>query len=100
MPSPPLDTDAVLKLDGYLKEDIPNIVHRYDAYRKWKDIIDGHEGGYANFTMGYLKFGLNVGENGEVIYREWAPNAAEAYLIGDFSEPVDALENWIWALMT
>jgi 1,4-alpha-glucan branching enzyme len=85
MPAPPLDTAAVLELDGYLKPDINNIEHRYNEYRKWKDTIDEHEGGYESFTKGYLKFGLNVGKNGEVEYREWAPNATEAYLIGDFS---------------
>lgn len=35
--------------------------------------------------QGYEKFGLNVTENGEIVYREWAPNAVQAHLIGDFS---------------
>ena len=30
-------------------------------------------------------FGLNVDSENNVTYREWAPNATEAYLIGDFS---------------
>jgi 1,4-alpha-glucan branching enzyme len=86
MPAEALDTKVVLKLDGYLEPNIPAIVHRHDAFRKWKDTIDQHEGGYENFTKGYLKFGLNVGPKGEVVYREWAPNATEASLIGDFSQ--------------
>ncbi|KAJ7232223.1 glycoside hydrolase family 13 protein [Mycena haematopus] len=86
MPTEPLDPKTVLKLDGYLEPNIPAIVHRHDAFRKWKDTIEQHEGGYENFSKGYLKFGLNVGSNGEVVYREWAPNAKEAYLIGDFNE--------------
>ena len=86
MPTPPLNTKAVLELDGYLEPDIPSIQHRYDIYRKWKDTIDQHEGGYENFTKGYQKFGFNVRSNGDVVYREWAPNATEAYLIGDFSK--------------
>jgi 1,4-alpha-glucan branching enzyme len=84
--TPALDTEAVLELDGYLKPDIPNIVHRYDLFRKWKDSIEEHEGGYDAFTKGYLKFGLNTTEKNEVVYREWAPNAVEAYLIGEFSQ--------------
>lgn len=85
MPTKPLDPKAIVEIDGYLEPDVPNIVKRYDLFRQWKDTIDEHEGGYDNFTKGYLKFGLNVGSNGEVVYREWAPNAREANLIGDFS---------------
>jgi 1,4-alpha-glucan branching enzyme len=86
MPAEALDPKIVLKNDGYLEPNIPAIVHRHDVFRKWKDTIDEYEGGYDNFTKGYLKFGLNVGSNGEVVYREWAPNAKEACLIGDFSK--------------
>lgn len=86
MPTAPLDTQAVLQLDGYLEPNIPAIAARYDIFRKWKDTIDQLEGGYDNFTKGYLKFGINVDSKGQVIYREWAPNANQAYLIGDFSE--------------
>ncbi len=86
MPASPLDPKVVLGIDGYLEPNVPAIVHRHDLFRKLKDAIEQHEGGYDSFTKGYLKFGLNVGSNGEVVYREWAPNAKEAYLIGDFSE--------------
>ncbi|CAN9367708.1 unnamed protein product [Alternaria alternata] len=46
----------------------------------------------ANSTLsdtpgqGYEKFGFNVQSNGDVVYREWAPNALRAYLIGDFND--------------
>jgi len=30
-------------------------------------------------------FGLNVDKDNNVIYREWAPNATQAFLMGDFS---------------
>jgi 1,4-alpha-glucan branching enzyme len=85
MPTPVLESETVMKIDGYLEPNIPAILHRHELYRKWKDAIDLHEGGYDRFTKGYLKFGFNVGSNGEVVYREWAPNAKEAYLIGEFS---------------
>ena len=61
------------------------ILDRHASFTKWKDTIEKLEGGYENFTKGYLKFGFNVGSNGEVVYREWAPNAIEANIIGDFS---------------
>jgi len=85
MPTEPLDPKVIVAIDGYLEPDVPNITRRHNLFRKWKDTIEQHEGGYDNFTQGYLKFGLNVSPNGEVVYREWAPNAREAYLIGEFS---------------
>ena len=86
MPTPALDPEVVLALDGYLRPDIPNLVRRHEKFRKWKDVIEQDEGGYDQFTKGYLKFGLHMGKKGEVVYREWAPNAKGACLVGDFSE--------------
>jgi 1,4-alpha-glucan branching enzyme len=85
MPTAPLDPQVVLDIDPYLKPHIPAIIQRYNSYKRWKDLIELHEGGYDKFTKGYKNFGLNVGPNNEVYYREWAPNAQEAYLIGEFS---------------
>lgn len=35
--------------------------------------------------QGTEKFGFNVDEKGNITYREWAPNAKEAFLTGEFS---------------
>ncbi|KAF9076977.1 glycoside hydrolase family 13 protein [Rhodocollybia butyracea] len=86
MPTKSLDPKVVIDIDGYLEPEVPHIVKRYELFRQWKDTIDEHEGGYENFTKGYLNFGLNVGTKGEIVYREWAPNAREAYLIGEFNQ--------------
>jgi 1,4-alpha-glucan branching enzyme len=85
MTTNPLDPQNILDIDGYLRPNVPAIIHRHNAFRKWKETIEKYEGGYEIFTKGYLKFGLNLGPKNEVIYKEWAPNAKEAYLIGDFS---------------
>jgi len=85
-PAATFDPKSVLEIDGYLEPDVPNIAHRYNVFKKWKDTIDQCEGGYEKFAKGYDQFGLNVGSRGEVVYKEWAPNAKEAYLIGEFSE--------------
>ncbi|KAF8914191.1 glycoside hydrolase family 13 protein [Gymnopilus junonius] len=86
MSTKPLEPQTILEIDGYLRPDIPAIIQRHNSFRKWKETIAKYEGGYDKFTKGYLTFGLNVGPNNEVIYREWAPNAAEACLTGDFNE--------------
>lgn len=36
--------------------------------------------------QGYERYGFQVGTNSDIVYREWAPNAIRAYLIGDFSQ--------------
>ena len=81
----PLNRKDVIDQDGYLEPNADAILHRHATFVNWKNTIEEHEGGYDSFTKGYLKFGFNVSPNGEVVYREWAPNAVEANLIGDFS---------------
>jgi 1,4-alpha-glucan branching enzyme len=80
------DPESILKLDGYLEPFIPAITSRYTLFQQLKQKIQNFEGGLDNFSKGYNKFGFNVLENNEVTYREWAPNASEAVLIGDFSQ--------------
>ena len=86
MPTEPIDKKTVLEVDPWLADHADHIVHRHDLFRKWKDTIESVEGGYNKFTEGYLKFGFNASPDGSVTYREWAPNAKEAVLIGDFSQ--------------
>lgn len=86
MPTPVLDKQTVLDNDPWLEPQVPAVIHRHDLFRKWKDTIEDTEGGYDAFTQGYKKMGLNVQKDNSVVYREWAPNAVEAVLIGDFSE--------------
>ncbi|KAG9054096.1 alpha-1,4-glucan branching enzyme [Serendipita sp. 407] len=80
------DPKPVLNLDGYLKPHIPAIATRYRLMKDWQARIDQTEGGIEKFSRGYERYGLNVGPNNEVIYREWAPNAVKASLIGDFND--------------
>ncbi|TFK55591.1 glycoside hydrolase [Heliocybe sulcata] len=85
MPTAPLDPQTILDVDPWLVENTAAIVARHDVFRKWKDSIEQHEGGYDAFSKGYLKMGLNVAQDGTVTYREWAPNAVDAVLTGDFN---------------
>ncbi|GJJ07519.1 alpha-1,4-glucan branching enzyme [Clathrus columnatus] len=80
------DPKPLLKLDSWLEPFLPAIQHRYETFQRWKNVINDSEGGYDSFSKGYLKFGLNVQPNNDIVYREWAPNAKEAYIIGDFND--------------
>jgi len=87
---------------------------RYSLVKKWANAIDESEGGLEKFSkvrltsshatpgtyparwrreshltflfQGYETFGLIAQPNGDIVYREWAPNAVEASLVGDFSK--------------
>lgn len=80
-----LNTQGILQLDGYLEPFLPLIERRHKQFQQWKNTIFEHEGGYENFTKGYEVMGFTMKEDGTVVYREWAPNAREANLIGEFS---------------
>ncbi|EJT97629.1 glycoside hydrolase [Dacryopinax primogenitus] len=80
-----LDSAPLLKLDPWLQPYIHPIASRYAHFMKWKTTIQDTEHGYDAFSKGWLKFGLNVAKDGSITYREWAPGATEASLIGDFN---------------
>lgn len=80
-----LDPKPILDQDGYLEPFVPAISARYDQFAKWRDDLAQSEGGYDAFSKGYLNFGLIVGPDNTITYREWAPNAVTAHLIGDFN---------------
>ncbi|KAL5530287.1 GLC3 [Sanghuangporus sanghuang] len=98
------DPQPVLDRDPWLEPFLPSIAHRHGRFQQWKNTITEYEGGYDKFSKGYERFGLNVDENGDITYREWAPNAKEAVLIGDFndwnraSHPMKKNEFGVWEI--
>jgi 1,4-alpha-glucan branching enzyme len=54
------------------------------AYEKERELL-GNYNSLDEFAVGYLYFGLHR-NNKNWIIREWAPNATEIFLLGDFSE--------------
>lgn len=58
--------------------------YRVQCADEWINKINDCEGGIDKFTRGYEQLGFNTTSEG-IRYREWAPAAIEANLIGDFS---------------
>ncbi|PQP97998.1 1 4-alpha-glucan-branching enzyme 1 chloroplastic/amyloplastic isoform X3 [Prunus yedoensis var. nudiflora] len=56
----------------------------YGQYKRLREEIDKYEGGLEVFSRGYEKFGFTRSAEG-ITYREWAPGAKSASLIGDFN---------------
>jgi hypothetical protein len=84
----PADGTGITQLDPWLSPFRDALRSRYSKAQQWIKTINETEGGMEKFSRGFEKFGFNVKENGDVVYREWAPNALRAYLIGDFSKTV------------
>ena len=76
----------ILKDDVYLKPFELAIMGRHDyAIQKEQELLGKDNKCLSDFASGYLYFGVHKIKRSWV-FREWAPNATELYLIGDFIE--------------
>ncbi|KAJ2661621.1 alpha-1,4-glucan branching enzyme [Coemansia sp. RSA 1200] len=95
------DGTEVINSDGYLEQHREYFKQRYAHFKRWVKAIDENEGGIDKFSQGYKEFGLHVTAEG-VRYREWAPGAREASLVGDFNgwdvnaNPMERNEYGVW----
>ena len=80
-----LTSVGVVQLDPWLEPFQDALKRRYGKAQEWIRQINESEGSLEKFSRGYETFGLQVQENGDILYKEWAPNALRAYVIGDFS---------------
>lgn len=66
---------------------LSNLTVRYDYFRQILERVIKSEGDLDCFSRGYEHFGFNVDPmDSSITYREWAPSAQAACLIGDFSK--------------
>ncbi|KAJ1935078.1 alpha-1,4-glucan branching enzyme, partial [Linderina macrospora] len=79
------DGTEVIKSDGYLEPHRQYFGQRFAHFKRWVRDIELSEGGIDKFSRGYENYGLHVTPQG-VRYREWAPGAKEASLVGDFNK--------------
>ncbi|CAE6434295.1 unnamed protein product [Rhizoctonia solani] len=77
--------DMIMQIDPWLEPNLPALSERRGHFDHVKHELLTSEGSYETLSKGYEKFGLNVQPDNSVTYREWAPNAVEASLIGDFN---------------
>ncbi|WZZ92365.1 hypothetical protein YC2023_120944 [Brassica napus] len=81
---PPGNGQIIYEIDPMLQSYKDHLDYRYKQYRRLREEIDKYEGGLEAFSRGYEKLGFLRSDAG-ITYREWAPGAKSASLIGDFN---------------
>lgn len=61
-----------------------HLQYRWNQFQKTLRRIETNEGGLLNFAKSFTKLGLHQ-EGSQVVYREWAPFAEDAFMIGEFN---------------
>lgn len=82
------DGTELIKLDPWLEPYRPQLRGRYEHFLKTLHKFDSTGGLLGQISQGYRYFGFNRGElwgKPGVWYREWAPEALQLRLIGDFN---------------
>ena len=81
----PVKHIGIVKNDPWLEPFEGAICGRHDhVLYKLNELTNGGKQTLSDFASGYLYFGLHKTSKGWV-FREWAPNATEIFLIGDFN---------------
>ncbi|MBQ6966253.1 MAG: alpha amylase C-terminal domain-containing protein [Bacteroidaceae bacterium] len=76
---------GIVQNDPWLEPFEGAIRGRHDhAVWKLNELTNGGKQTLSDFASGYLYFGLHKTSRGWVL-REWAPNATDIYLVGDFN---------------
>ena len=96
---------ALVKNDEWLIPVEEEINNRYEMYKNRRKIINDKYGNLSKFADAYNYFGIHYDKNaGGWFYREWAPEAYELFLMGDFngwnrsSHPLTKKENGVWEM--
>ncbi|RYR53139.1 hypothetical protein Ahy_A06g028110 isoform B [Arachis hypogaea] len=82
--APPGTGHKIYEIDPSLQAHRAHLDFRYGQYKRLLEEINKNEGGLDAFSRGYEKFGFTRSATG-ITYREWAPGATSAALIGDFN---------------
>lgn len=76
----------ILKNDPWLEPFTEAIEGRHaDAQRKERNLVK-HCRTLSNFANAHQYFGLHRQADGTWVFRDWAPNATQVWLVGDFSD--------------
>ncbi|KAK4165057.1 alpha-glucan branching enzyme [Cladorrhinum sp. PSN259] len=81
----PNDGTGVVQLDPYLSPFKDALRRRFSKANEWIQKLEQTEGGLDKFSQGAEIYGIHELPDKSIRYREWAPNATNASLIGEFN---------------
>ncbi|SNX82025.1 probable branching enzyme (be1) [Melanopsichium pennsylvanicum] len=82
-----IDGTGVVDGDPWLEPFVPALRERYSNYSDWVSKISSSEGSLDKFSHSYRDMGFQIDPKTQTVtYTEWAPNAVEAALVGDFNK--------------
>ena len=82
----PEEVKELVKIDPYLEPFTEELADRCYLADRWLDSFNEHEGGLLKFADSYQSMGLHLNNDNSITYKEYAPNAIAACLIGDFND--------------
>ena len=77
-------TLPLIKDDPWLEPYEEAIVGRHNDFLNKEKELTGGEGSLVDFANAYNYYGLHHSDQGWTL-REWAPNATEIFVVGDFN---------------
>ena len=80
---------SILANDEWLRPFAPAIEHRHRKITGLYNSICDEYGSLLDFASAHHYYGLHANPDGSLTLREWAPNATEIYVIGQFSDWLD-----------
>ena len=75
----------IIKNDPWLEPFAEAIIGRHQDAIDTEKRLTSQAGTLSDFANAHRYFGLHRNDDGSWVFREWAPNASEIYLIGDFN---------------
>ncbi|MDQ3843361.1 MAG: alpha-amylase family glycosyl hydrolase, partial [Bacteroidota bacterium] len=77
----------IIQEDSWLDPYVHDVYERFQRYKRVRKEIEDVEGSLLNFATAHHYYGINFDkEKNGWTYREWAPNAHQLFLIGDFNQ--------------
>ncbi|MFW5851532.1 MAG: alpha amylase C-terminal domain-containing protein [Bacteroidota bacterium] len=86
-----MNIPEIINNDPWLQPYKDAIIGRLDYTKNRENELTGEEGSLSDFANGHLFFGYHKTKT-HWVFREWAPNATNICLIGDFSDWKERVE--------